>query len=323
LVAAAAAREFTLEEFAGGAQVDGDAPFKLDTPIVFAHGMGDSCFNPGMSQITKETGTRYGTYSVCIPDGARGSDASKSFFSDYEDIIDDFAQKVQADAKLKAAKKINAVGLSQGNSIIRGYVQKYNLNPDYPQVENWVSVHGPLLGVSGFPHCKPGTNSSFCDLVAKFLGVPAYWELTQKHLVQAGYYRLPTKVDSDEFKKNSRVARLNGESTASVSPSMDDQKKNFASLNQLTLVKADKDTMVAPNDSEWFGYFKDGSLKTEDIQQMKDTKFYQQNLFGLADLDKKGAISFEETAGDHLQFTIDQLFSWTDKSFKPASQVVV
>jgi hypothetical protein len=38
-------------------------------PLVFLHGMGDSCFNNGMESITKESGDYLGVYSVCIPTG--------------------------------------------------------------------------------------------------------------------------------------------------------------------------------------------------------------------------------------------------------------
>jgi hypothetical protein len=38
-------------------------------PVVMSHGMGDSCFNPGMDSITKAVGMRAGSYSVCIGDG--------------------------------------------------------------------------------------------------------------------------------------------------------------------------------------------------------------------------------------------------------------
>ena len=38
-------------------------------PTVLAHGMGDSCFNGGMSEITKDVGKHIGTYSVCVPTG--------------------------------------------------------------------------------------------------------------------------------------------------------------------------------------------------------------------------------------------------------------
>ena len=38
-------------------------------PVVVTHGMGDSCFNPGMKSITKLIGDHLGVYSVCIPTG--------------------------------------------------------------------------------------------------------------------------------------------------------------------------------------------------------------------------------------------------------------
>ena len=38
-------------------------------PSVTAHGMGDSCFNSGMKQITELIGSTLGTYAVCVPTG--------------------------------------------------------------------------------------------------------------------------------------------------------------------------------------------------------------------------------------------------------------
>ena len=32
-------------------------------PLVVAHGMGDSCYNPGMKSITKATGNHLGVYA--------------------------------------------------------------------------------------------------------------------------------------------------------------------------------------------------------------------------------------------------------------------
>ena len=37
----------------------------------------------------------------------------------------------------------------------RGYVQKYNGVGAYPAVRNWLSVHGTVSGVAGFPNCDP------------------------------------------------------------------------------------------------------------------------------------------------------------------------
>lgn len=43
------------------------------------------------------------------------------------------------------------------------------------------------------------------------------------------------------------------------------QTKKFA------MIKAEKDTMVYPNEGEWWGHFADGSFKT--ILTMKETKW--------------------------------------------------
>jgi hypothetical protein len=56
---------------------------------------------------------------------------------------------------------------------------------------------------------------------------------------------------------------------------------------------------------------------------MKNTKFYKQNLFGLKDADAAGKIHFEQTAGDHLQFTDAELYAWVDKYFLGKSADVV
>ena len=93
-------------------------------PIVVAHGMGDSCFNPGMESITKASGVQLGVYSVCIPTGDNQmSDTINGFLLSMDKSVDVFAAKVRADPKL--AKGFNAYGLSQGNNVIRGYITKY------------------------------------------------------------------------------------------------------------------------------------------------------------------------------------------------------
>jgi hypothetical protein len=45
-------------------------------PTVTAHGMGDSCFNGGMKQITSLIGKTLGTYAVCVPTGNRLTDTT-------------------------------------------------------------------------------------------------------------------------------------------------------------------------------------------------------------------------------------------------------
>lgn len=66
------------------------------------------------------------------------------------------------------------------------------------------------------------------------------------------------------------------------------------------------DTMIFPKESEWFGVFQDGGY--EKLLTMHENPLYISNSFGLKSLDEAGKVHFETTAGDHLQFTSEELF---------------
>lgn len=95
---------------------------------------------------------------------------------------------LQVQSDLRLADGFDAVGFSQGNLIIRGYVQRYN----NPPVGNFLSMHGPLVGVVGFPHCNFTVH--VCRLFDHFLGALAYTELAQASLAQANYFRDPLRI---------------------------------------------------------------------------------------------------------------------------------
>jgi palmitoyl-protein thioesterase len=273
-------------------------------PTVFMHGMGDSCFNPGMKSITEKVGEHLGTYSVCIPTGAdQGSDTNNGFFMTMNDNVDVWAKAVQNDPKLKGG--FNAVGFSQGNSVIRGYIQKYN----NPPVSTFLSVHGTVVGVASFPKCNPsGLLGPVCKLISRYLvGPVAYTEFVQNKLFQADYFRDPKDLGSS-YKKNSQIAQWNNEGET-VDPKINE---NFGKVKRWAMIKAMKDSMVYPNDGEWWGAFaSDGKTRLA----MNETEWYQKDLFGLKTADEAGKIVFDSSPGDHLQFTEAELFGWVDKYF--------
>merc|ERR1712072_1017930 len=274
-------------------------------PTVFAHGMGDSCFNPGMKSITAAVGKHLGTYSVCIPTGStQGSDTDNGFFMTMNDNVDVFAKAIKNNTEL--AGGFNAVGFSQGNSLFRGYIQKYN----DPPVSTFLSVHGIVSGVASFPHCNPtGLLGPACRLISKFLVGPiAYTEFVQKRLFQANYFRQPDALSHASYKKSSELAQWNNEGET-VDPSI---KVNFGKVKRWAMIKALKDTMVYPNDGEWWGMFdKDGKTRLA----MNQTEWYTKDLFGLKTADQAGKIKFASTPGNHLQFTEKDLFGWVDSYF--------
>ena len=78
------------------------------------------------------------------------------------------------------------------------------------------------------------------------------------------------------------------------------------------MIKAEKDTMIYPNDGEWWGCFApDGKTRL----QINETDWYKSDSFGLKTAHDAGKILFNSTTGDHLQFTQAQLFSWVDQYF--------
>ena len=271
-------------------------------PSVLAHGMGDSCFNDGMKDIATFVGKTLGTYSVCVPTGPTlSSDTNNGFFMSMDKNVDAFAAGIRNDSAL--AGGFNCVGFSQGNSLCRGYVHRYN----EPPVKNVLSVHGTASGVAALPNCDPsGLLGPICRFVAEITGDAAFSTLVQNHLFQAGYFRDPLRVASDSYKKHSEIAQWNNEGDVVN----ETYKKNFVSVDKYVMIKAEKDTMIYPNEGEWWGHFKDGSLK--EILTMKETKWYTEDLFGLKTVDERGGIFFNSTKGNHLDFTKEQLGGWLE-----------
>jgi palmitoyl-protein thioesterase len=222
--------------------------------------------------------------------------------------VDVFAAAVLKDPKL--ANGFNCVAFSQGNSICRGYIQKYNGVNGFPQVSNFLSVHGTVSGVAGFPNCNPaGLLGPVCKPIAKLCGDLAYTPLTQGLLFQVDYFRDPTRVHTDAYKQHSQIGEWNGEGLAVNAT----YKENFIKVKRFIMIKAKKDTMVYPNEGEWWGHFADGSFSQ--VVPMKETSWYKTDAFGLKTVDEAGKIFFDTTEGEHLEFTREQLVGWIKKYF--------
>merc|ERR1712159_755874 len=181
-------------------------PFKVNAnasqlPVVVAHGMGDSCFNPGMKSVTQAAGNHLGVYSTCIPTGgSQIMDTIDGFLLNMDKSVDAFKKKVDADPKLKNG--FDAFGLSQGNNVIRGYITKYN----DPPVRNSMSICGINAGVGAFPQCSPKIPivGGVCKALTEVLGTAAYYKLSQGILFQADYFRDPSKVNTSAYLKHSQ-----------------------------------------------------------------------------------------------------------------------
>jgi len=284
-------------------------------PTVTAHGMGDSCFEPGFHSVTKLIAKHTGSYARCVSTGSNIiTDTINGFLMNMDKSVDVFAKKIRSDKKLKGG--FNAIGFSQGNSLIRGYIQKYN----DPPVNAFISVHGTVMGVASLPSCfKQGKPVGMvCKALDEVMGDLAYNSIVQGILFQADYFRDAKATSGKSYKKHSQIAQWNNENTPDAT-----YTANFGKTKVYAMVKAMQDTMVYPNEGEHWGSLPDGTYGS--ALPMKDTKFYKENLFGLKDADEAGKIFYETTPGNHLQFSNEQLLSWLDKYFmkKALGSVVV
>jgi len=277
-------------------------------PIVVAHGMGDSCFNPGMKSITKAAGNHLGVYSTCIPTGGNLlTDTIDGFLLNMDKSVEAFKKRVDADPKLKNG--FDAFGLSQGNNVIRGYITKYN----DPPVRNFMSICGINAGVGAFPQCSPKfpVVGGVCKALTEVLGLLAYNPISQGILFQADYFRDPSKVNTTAYLKNSQLADWNNE--YKINPVY---KANWAKTSKFVWVKGTLDTVVWPNEGEWWGAM--STVKGEEfkiVNKMKDTRWYKEDTFGLATADAQGKNFFESFKGEHIRFTETELFGWLAKYF--------
>ena len=160
--------------------------------------------------------------------------------------VDVFAEKVAADPEL--AGGFNAFGLSQGNNLIRGYIQKYNGVEGYPTAHTFMSICGINAGVGAFPNCNPEGKviGGICEGITEVLGDLAYNSFVQNILFQANYFRDPSKTSSDKYKKYSQLAQWENEGD-----DVDESRnEKFAMTEKYVWVLGTEDTVVWPREGE-------------------------------------------------------------------------
>eukprot|EP00915_Cephaloidophora_sp_WS-2016_P007059 GHVH01009540.1.p1 GENE.GHVH01009540.1~~GHVH01009540.1.p1 ORF type:complete len:339 (-),score=48.52 GHVH01009540.1:1327-2343(-) len=288
---------------------DGPLPEEEGYPIVVSHGMGDACEDPALIDLVQDLSKRKGgRYVTCIADSKKDESSHKIFnflrdvwnglFGNLNDSVDYYADRIRADPHL--SEGFHAVGFSQGNLIVRGYVERVN----NPPVKRFISIHGPLVGIGGLPHCNPEL-SGVCQTFFKYASIAAYTSTAQSMIFQADYVRSPMNIE--KYLHSSYLPDINNEiddDNPLKRGSSEVYTNNFTSLEKLILVKADKDDMVFPSISSWFGFYRDGSYDI--VDGFRDTKWYNNDLFGLKTLDERGDVILEESGGGHCQLTHEE-----------------
>mmetsp|Transcript_2918 Transcript_2918/g.6892 ORF Transcript_2918/g.6892 Transcript_2918/m.6892 type:complete len:462 (-) Transcript_2918:65-1450(-) len=278
-------------------------------PVVFAHGMGDSCFNSGMIHIGDRTSELLGgVYVTCVPTGDTNSEDTKNgYFLNMDASVDVFAAKIAKDPRLQ--KGFHAIGFSQGNNVIRGYIARYNT----PTVHTFISVNGVNAGEGTVPGCFPSSKGadetklgSFCDLLLEQASKRAYTEFAQEHSFQANYWRDPRESKQEDYYKYSQLARWNNEGPDKNQTFND----NFAKSSKFVWIMATADSMVWPREGEHWGCPDSKDPFESPILPMNETEWYKEDFFGLRKAQESGKNVFETFQGGHLQFTMEDFDRW-------------
>lgn len=298
-------------------------------PVVFAHGMGDSCFNSGMGHIGDHTSELLGgVYVTCVPTAdTQSKDTSNGFFLNMDKSVDVFASKIAKDPKLQNG--FHAIGFSQGNNVIRGYIGRYNT----PTVHTFLAVNGVNAGEGTVPGCFPNSQEtkddestqglgSICDLLVEQASRRAYTDFAQEHSFQANYWRDPRESKKEDYYKYSQLARWNNEGPNNHNETYNG---NFAKTSKFVWIMATDDSMVWPKEGEHWGA-PDSSDGKDPFQSpilpMNETEWYKEDLFGLKTAQEAGKNVFETFEGDHLSFSMEDFDRWVNTYLLSASEAV-
>ncbi|XP_035903186.1 palmitoyl-protein thioesterase 1 [Anopheles stephensi] len=263
-------------------------------PIVLWHGMGDTCCFPfSLGGVRKFLESEIGVYVKSVE---IGNSIAEDFKSGYlvhpNQQIEMVCAELSNDAKLNNG--FNAIGFSQGGQFLRGLVQRCPT----VRINNLITLGGQHQGVFGLPNC-PSLSSRTCERFRQLLNYAAYTELMQNFLVQATYWHDP--LNEEKYKNSSSfLADINNERFINQS-----YVENLQKLNKFIMVQFNKDTIVQPLESQWFGYYKPGQDK--ETQGLKETELFIEDRLGLKKMDNENKLVFLQCEGNHLQFTKEWL----------------
>lgn len=259
-------------------------------PVVLWHGMGDTCCFPfSLGGVKKFLEAELGVYVKSIE---IGNSIVEDFKSGYlihpNQQVERVCMDLQNDTRLMNG--YNGIGFSQGGQFMRALAQRCSS----PRMNNLITLGGQHQGVFGLPNC-PSLSSRTCERFRRLLNYAAYTDMMQNFLVQATYWHDP--LNEETYKNSSTfLADINNERSMNKT-----YIENLQKLNKFVMVRFNKDSVVQPLDTQWFGFYKPGQDK--ETESLRESHIYQEDRLGLQAMDKRNQIVFLECEGNHLQFT--------------------
>ena len=278
-------------------------------PVVFLHGMGDSCCSAwSLGSLAEDTSKALGVPVVSIDTGGgRGvaADVASGFFGRADALVARACADLEADTRL--ADGFNAVGFSQGGLFLRAVAQRC---PHLP-LRTLITLGAPHYGVAAPPACpwnaslgktlqqpqqepSPPALARLCSIVEAALNAAAFAPPIQAAIIQAQYYRPPDRL-ADYLVGSLFLADINNERPLKN----DTYASSLARLHRFIAFRFDRDITVVPRDSAWFaGVDADGRLVG-----MREAELFQRDWIGLRALDDRGALTLATAPGAHMQIS--------------------
>ncbi|KAJ1961018.1 hypothetical protein IWQ62_004014 [Dispira parvispora] len=262
------------------------------TPIVVWHGMGDSAFSNDTMLAFQDYLQQLipGVFVHLVTLGTNSNeDVRASFMGNVPDQVKTVCKQLKAIPALDQG--FHGLGFSQGGLFLRAYVQLCN----QPPMHNLVTLGSPHGGVGAPPSCPP--KNWFCQRLFNQLKDRAYSWYFRDHVVQAQYFKDPTRLE-DYRQHNVFLPNINNELSSKSSL----YKERLTSLHRWVMVRYQNDTMIHPRDSSWFSSIE----PTGPVSLWKSVQ-YQEDWLGLRTLDERDALVMMTFPGQHLEHN-DVLF---------------
>ncbi|KAF2572060.1 hypothetical protein F2Q70_00002311 [Brassica cretica] len=255
----------------------------VSVPFIVLHGIAASCSQGKEANFTQLLTNLSGSPGYCIEVGNGKRD---SWFMPLMKQTEIVCEKVKQMKELRQG--YNIVGRSQGNLVARGLIEFCHGGPP---VFNYISLAGPHAGISSVPLCG---NGSLCEIADKLIKSEIYSDFIQNHLAPSNYLKIPTEINK-YLEKSKYLPKLNNEIPNQRNSTY---KERFTSLHNLVLVKFQDDKVIVPQDSSWFGFYRDGAFKP--LLSAQQTKLYTEDWIGLKTLDDAGKVKFVSVKGAHI-----------------------
>ncbi|ELR19324.1 uncharacterized protein ACA1_265280 [Acanthamoeba castellanii str. Neff] len=211
-----------------------------------------------------------------------------SIFTGSDKQVEMICAALAADSKL--AGGINAMGVSQGGILLRGYLERCN----NPPVKNFISWVAPMMGVYGVP--EVGHWEYLNVTLDEIADCCVYQDWAQSLLSFAGYWRDPFALDK-YVDRNIFLADINNEGS-NKNPTY---KKNVLALDNFVMSYSTADTVLIPLETGWFGAYANGT--DSQVVPLEKQPFYEFDYIGLRTLDQAGKLHRFTTDCIHEDYT--------------------